>query len=610
MAQPDGRELYLRLRGFKLTQGGKTPMFGRRTPPNWRPEHELILCGARKALDSERAARLRAFAQEKLDWFLLLGTAADQRIEPLLYQNLNRACPTDVPPIWLEFLQRRFEKNARRNLYVSGQLLRILDSFETNGIRGIPYKGPALGALAYGNLALRASGDLDIFVRQRDLATAREVLLAMGYSTDLAWMTGLDRPSERVPGQYLFTWDYGRVVVELHTERTLRYFPVPLNVDDLERRLEAVPLGGREIATFSPEDLLTILCVHGTKHFWDRLQWIVDIGELAELPRGLNWDLAIQQSEEMQSRRMVFLGLKLAHDLLGSNLPGEVLRQAQADRRLQLLAARVCEVLFRDREASPNAVQRLLFRIRTREKLHAGLRYGFRLATAPTEEDWEKVELPGWLSPLYAVVRPLRLLRKYGLGLRKPPAPDLAWFLPTPTSIAERMLELAEVKGDDVLYDLGCGNGQIVVAAAKRYGISCVGVDIDPQRIAEAKAKARREGVEHLVRFVQQDAKTADLTPATIVTLFLTELGNAKLRERLDEQLRPGTRVVSRDSEMPGWAVDKSESVEVPGAPGSTLYLWRMQSMAERSSNAPAHAASGEPLQRGRSRAAAGPAAR
>ena len=578
-------------------------------PAHWRPEHNLILCSARRALDPERRARLRTLTQESLDWFLVLGTAGDQGVEPLLYWHLNSTGGVVVPPIWSDFLKRAFERNARRNLYMSGQLLRVLDSFEANGVCGIPYKGPTLAALAYGNLALRASGDLDILVRQRDLPRAQELLLALGYSIDLGWMGNPAKHSERIPGQYRFSWDYGRVLVELHTERTLRYFPAPLDMDHLEKRLKPIPLGGREVPTFSPEDLLTVLCVHGAKHFWDRLQWIADIAELAELPRGINWSLAIERAGQMQSRRMLFLGLSLAHELLGANLPEEVLWQIERDRPVQSLAAQVRALLFRGDEASPNAVRRMLFRIRTREKVSAGLRYFCRLATAPTEEDWSRLRLPSFLSPLYVVIRPLHLMRRYGLGLRHRPSRDLAWFLPTPTSIAERMLELAQVRSNDVLYDLGCGNGQIVVTAAKRYGIRCVGVDIDPQRIAEAKANARREGVKHLVKFLQQDAKTAVVTPATIVTLYLTELGSAKVGQRLNGQLRPGTRVVSRDCEIPGWVPEKTESVELPGSPSTTLYLWRMQAGTDRSSQEHGQGVRGEALVHGRSGAGAGRAA-
>ena len=582
-------------------------MFGRSAPPpHRRPEHELILCCTRTVLAPERAARLRTLAQEKLDWLSLVAIAAKGRVEPLLYWHLSAGCRDVVPPIWIDFLQRSFERNVRRNLYVSGQLLRILDSFEASGIRGIPYKGPTLAALAYGNLALRASGDLDILVRQRDVPKARELLLALGCSTDLAWMGGAAGRSGGIPGEYLFSCDHGRVLVELHPESTSRYLPAPLNVDCLETRLEAVPLGGRRILTFSPEDLLTILCVHGAKHFWDRLQWIVDIAELAESPRGLNWDLAIQRAGEMQSQRMLFLGLKVAHDLVEANLPEEVLRQIEADRPVQSLAARACALFFRDDNTSPDAVQRLLFRIRTRDKLGAGLRYSLWLATTPTEEDWSRLRLPASLQPLYALLRPLHLLRKYGLGIRRRPTPDLAPFVPTPGQVVERMLELAEVKSGDTLYDLGCGNGQIVVTAAKRYGVRCVGVDIDPRRIAEAKAHARREGVEHLVTFLRQDAKSVDVTQATVVTLYLTYLGNMKLREQLERLLRPGTRVVSRDFDMPGWIVEKTESVEVPATPGTTLYLWRMRGASDRSSVSPTPGVPGDGFTQGRARAVAG----
>lgn len=156
-------------------------------------------------------------------------------------------------------------------------------------------------------------------------------------------------------------------------------------------------------------------------------------------------------------------------------------------------------------------------------------------------------------------------------------AVDLAPFVPTPMAVVEKMLALAEVTKEDVVYDLGCGDGRIVVTAAKKYGAKGVGIDLDPRRIAESRERAKREGVTHLVHFEQQDVMKADFSQATVVTLYLLPESNELLRPLLEKQLKPGARVVSHNYEIPGWE-EKQIGYEIVTAEDGTkhtIYLYR-----------------------------------
>lgn len=146
--------------------------------------------------------------------------------------------------------------------------------------------------------------------------------------------------------------------------------------------------------------------------------------------------------------------------------------------------------------------------------------------------------------------------------------PDVI-YVPTPQDLVEDMLRLADVKPGDVLYDLGSGDGRIPVTAAKKYGIRAVGIDIDPGRIREAHANAKRQGVGKLVTFRRQDLFKADFREATVVTLYLLPDLNLKLRPQLLKQLRPGTRVVSHQFDMGDWKPDKTLESN-----GRTVYFW------------------------------------
>ncbi len=152
--------------------------------------------------------------------------------------------------------------------------------------------------------------------------------------------------------------------------------------------------------------------------------------------------------------------------------------------------------------------------------------------------------------------------------------PTLAPFVPTPQDVVDRMLKLANVTKDDVVYDLGSGDGRIVITAARTYGARGVGIDIDRERIRESRANARRAGVEHLVQFKQADILQADVSPATVVTLYLVSSANLKLRPLLTKQLRPGSRIVSHAFGMGDWPPVQTDRFKDSQGDDRVIYLW------------------------------------
>ena len=155
---------------------------------------------------------------------------------------------------------------------------------------------------------------------------------------------------------------------------------------------------------------------------------------------------------------------------------------------------------------------------------------------------------------------------------------SLAPYFPTPEDVVDRMLVLAKVNKDDTVMDLGCGDGRIPILAAHKYGARGIGVDIDPKLIEEARANARKAGVEHLVEFRLEDALTTDLSKASVVTLYLLSSANAKLRPRLQAELRPGSRVVSHAFSMgQEWPADSIDRFSSARGDEITLYLWEIR---------------------------------
>jgi precorrin-6B methylase 2 len=150
-------------------------------------------------------------------------------------------------------------------------------------------------------------------------------------------------------------------------------------------------------------------------------------------------------------------------------------------------------------------------------------------------------------------------------------------FVPTPQEVVEGMLELAGVKKDDVVYDLGSGDGRIVITAAKKYGVKALGFEIDPDLIRESRENIRKEKLENLAEIREQDILTVDLAPASVVTMYLLPSVNLQLRPKVLSQLKPGTRVVSHAFDMGDWKPDKVITVN-----GRTVYLWVIKDKASQ----------------------------
>ena len=169
-----------------------------------------------------------------------------------------------------------------------------------------------------------------------------------------------------------------------------------------------------------------------------------------------------------------------------------------------------------------------------------------------------------------------------GLGLVQQPE-RLAPFATTPPDVVDRMLSLAGVTATDVVYDLGSGDGRIPIAAARKFGARGVGIEIDPKLVEEARTRAKAAGVEPLVEFRLQDAMTADVSPATVVTLYVLASGNAKLRPLLTRQLRPGARIVSHAFSMGAdWPADRVDHFTNAQGDEVTLYLWKTDGTIRR----------------------------
>jgi Uncharacterised nucleotidyltransferase len=382
------------------------------------PEKRLLVCCARTRAEPQSTEEIREITSAALDWDFLLTSAAENSILPLLARQLSRAAPDIVASSELKRLKNGSRANAVRCLVLTSELIKIMDLLESKGVQAIPYKGPVLAVQAYGEIALREFDDLDIILRQSDMARANEVMQEIGYSPRFGWYFASS--TSVVPGEYNYRDQKRQLIVEFHTEQTLRHFPVPPDLDDMARRLVPVILSGHEIPTFGPEDMLPLLCIHGSKDFWERISWIADISEFVQSRPQLDWDQVFRRADILRAGRMLRIGLALAANLLSAPLPDEVTARVEGDSVASRVASEVAQRHFARESPERGAAERFNFRRRMVAGMLPGWRYSMRLATEPADEDGQMMHLPRPLVPLYAVLRPFRLLRKYATSGGRP----------------------------------------------------------------------------------------------------------------------------------------------------------------------------------------------
>ena len=345
------------------------------------------------------------------DWSGILATANDHGVAPLICKRVETFTSESMPEIWREHYHEEFTRNCCRNLFLASELLEALAALDKIGVSATPFKGPVLAVQAYGDLSARQFADLDILIPQRHVLRANGALLAAGFQPEMPGSVTVES-DRQIPGQYAYE-NANRTRIELHTERTLRYFPRPLNFDALCHRRKSIAIAGHSIPSFSPEDTLILLSVHGSKHFWERLIWIADIAALATNTR-LDWVAALDRARDCGTERMVLLGAGLAHDALGLSLPSEVANPMAQDSTVRRLIGQVRARLFAEHSMELGLFSRFAFRSRMRGDGITGLRYAIRFAVQPTEWDRSDSRFAGRLEPLNALVRPFRLARDYG----------------------------------------------------------------------------------------------------------------------------------------------------------------------------------------------------
>ena len=378
---------------------------GSRTPGHtFSPEFDLLLACCSDSRYGPHTDRLLELLSQPIDWDRILQLAEHHGVVPHVYVRLSDA-QDSVPAPALDRLRQRYEANARQALWLTRELFRILEHLGARGISALPYKGPVLAGLLYGDVVQRQFGDLDLFIHAADVPRAKAAVLELGYQHGLGLTARQKRAYLQSGYEYTFDSSYGRNLLEMQWQVLPRFYAVDFDINGLFQRAQALAVSGRTLQTLGREDLVLVLCVHAAKHAWIQLSWLCDLARLAE-SQPIRWENLQREAKRLGIERVVSVSFQLAHRLLGAEIPPPL--QAEADQT-KSLANQILPILSGGTEINPESIPYFKLMMDARERGRDRFRFLWRLAVTPGIGEWSAVRLPAALFPLYRGVRAVRL---------------------------------------------------------------------------------------------------------------------------------------------------------------------------------------------------------
>lgn len=373
-----------------------------------RAEEALLLACATWERSSTRTMQVRA-ATGNADWERFLGLARDHRLVPHVHRQI--ALLDDVVPATIRaMLHDETRAIGLRSLLMARQLAEIADAFERADVSVIAFKGPALSLAAYGDLGARSSMDLDIVVTPPALNRARSLLHTLGYESRARMSPSQERTLQRSFGHYVYTRDAGPSPVELHWSFSSARYPWTLPPADVVRRATRVAIGEAGVPAPDVHDDVILQAMHGARHQWEQLEWLVVFSERLS-PRA-SWApdprVLLERAAAQRSTGAFLLGVWLADHLIGAAVPAALHALARDDATVVRLGREIVDRFYRG--APPyTAAENRAFCLDLIETPGARVRFLADEVFLPTMREWELVQLPEPLLPLYVPIRLGRL---------------------------------------------------------------------------------------------------------------------------------------------------------------------------------------------------------
>lgn len=399
--------------------------FEKSSDANLRNEQILILECSHSKLSFEQINQIKTILEQKLDWDSIINISYRNGVLPLISANLLQTFGDLLPPAIKEKLALQFHEHTQNNLFLTAKLLEIVHLLSDSEIPVLPFKGPTLAMRAYGNLSLRQFVDLDILVQPKHFDEAIKKLTENGYKT-----VGEVPRLKRKSFFFMSKKDIGladehlRVRIELHWKLSGAHFALPFELNGLWDRLENQNLGGVQIKTTPFADLFIYLCLHGSRHGWERLAWICDLNELirAEQKSGkeIDWQTIKHQGKQLGCEKVVELGLFLINEFFGAKTDYPAWKEIENNETFRKIVSQVKIRIFSENSTTTEIGDWYLYHLTLKEKKTDKLKLHFhyflwylRLLITPNSLDKTVFNLPKIFYPLYYILRPTRLLYTY-----------------------------------------------------------------------------------------------------------------------------------------------------------------------------------------------------
>jgi len=381
-----------------------------------RPEHEVLLLITRRKLAPAQQSSLRDLLSDVRDWDYLLTAANHHGLIPLLHAHLHSTNAELVPTTVRSRLKQQSLSQTQNVLHLVAKQLKLYRQLKQNNVRAAIFKGPVLSQMAYGELSLRQSGDIDVLISRADFDRTRQVLESLGYLMTPALTHAQLTSHLRSHCEIQFVRDDWFTVVDLHWALAPKNFVFKLETDEVLARLQRVEVAGVEIGTLGTEDLILYLSMHGAKHLWRAIEWISSLGELIRSAESIAWETVVERAEKAHATRMLGLGLRLVEIVSAVEIPRKVLEATDRDAGMKKMAEQILSQVFAI--AGPaDSTETNLYNLRIMDRKRDALVSALRAIFVPTFTDWSSLHLPPSLHPLYYAYRPLRLSRIYSTSL-------------------------------------------------------------------------------------------------------------------------------------------------------------------------------------------------
>ncbi|MEN8304384.1 MAG: nucleotidyltransferase family protein [Campylobacterota bacterium] len=340
----------------------------------------------------------------------LISLANQHGILPLVYKTIK-----NLPHIahhthedFLTDLKSAYRQISQQNMLMSAELIRVMKLFEENNIEALAFKGPALSQMAYGDITLRQYNDLDVLIKQEDRDKISKILESQGYEQVLM-LTSVQEKNwyKHVKDMSLFHLQKG-IHIELHWLLLDNDYPIQVDLSSIWEYPQSVVINRQKVQTFPNESLLLYLCIHGSKHLWERIEWIKDI-DLIIRTQTIDWELVAEQVNKSGFERMFLLGLYLSNTLFQTPLPTIFIQQMKHQKWLIKLSDFVINDWKQHRGMFHNSLAMRHLFPRIKMQLH----YLYQIILKPSKNEYRFVDLPKGLYWVYYLIRPYLLIKKY-----------------------------------------------------------------------------------------------------------------------------------------------------------------------------------------------------